>query len=148
VTGPDLDLVAKKLARIETCVVELRTFGQTDRIRSDLREERFFEHTLQIAIQSILDIASHIVSEERLGEPRSNHDLVDLLARRARIDADLAVALHRMIGFRNILVHGYENVDLSILEDIARYRLNDLLEFASAIRTWIGRQDEPPAGES
>lgn len=139
-TGPDLDLIAKKLARIETSVAELRTLGHPDRIRSDLREQRFFEHTLQIAIQSILDVASHIVSEERLGEPGSNHQLVDLLARDAWVAPDLAAALHRMIGFRNIVVHGYETVDLSILEDIARHRLDDLLAFTSAIRTRLTRQ--------
>jgi len=134
VTGTDRDLVVKKLARIETCVQELRTLGDPARIRSDLREERFFEHTLQIAIQSVLDVASHIVSEERLGEPRSNHELIDLVARHGWIPTGLELPLHRMIGFRNVLVHGYESVDLAVVEDIARNRLDDLLAFASAVR--------------
>jgi uncharacterized protein YutE (UPF0331/DUF86 family) len=138
VTGADHELVAKKLARIETCVKELRTLGDPGRIRSDLREERFFEHTLQIAIQSVLDVASHIVSEERLGEPRSNHELIDLVVRHGWIPAGLESPLHRMIGFRNVLVHGYESVDLAIVEDIARNRLDDLLAFASAVRERIG----------
>jgi uncharacterized protein YutE (UPF0331/DUF86 family) len=138
VTGTDRELVAKKLARIETCVQELRTMGDPGRIRSDLREERFFEHTLQIAIQSVLDVASHIVSEERLGEPRSNHELIDLVVRHGWIPAGLEAPLHRMIGFRNILVHGYESVDLGIVEDIARHRLDDLLAFASAVSERIG----------
>jgi uncharacterized protein YutE (UPF0331/DUF86 family) len=138
VTGTDRELVAKKLARIETCVKELRTLGDPARIRSDLREERFFEHTLQVAIQSVLDVASHIVSEERLGEPRSNHELIDLVARNGWIPPGLEVTLHRMIGFRNILVHGYESVDLAVVEDIARNRLDDLLAFASAVRERIG----------
>lgn len=133
-TGTDRDLVVKKLARIETCVQELRTLGDPARIRSDLREERFFEHTLQIAIQSVLDVASHIVSEERLGEPRSNHELIDLVARHGWIPTGLELPLHRMIGFRNVLVHGYESVDLAVVEDIARNRLDDLLAFASAVR--------------
>jgi len=138
VTGADRELVAKKLARIETCVKELRTMGDPDRIHSDLREERFFEHTLQIAIQSVLDVASHIVSEERLGEPRSNHELIDLVVRHDWIPAGLESPLHRMIGFRNVLVHGYESVDLAVVEDIARNRLDDLLAFASAVRERIG----------
>lgn len=137
-TGPDRELVAKKLARIETCVKELRTLGDPARIRSDLREERFFEHTLQIAIQSVLDVASHIVSEERLGEPRSNHELIDLVVRHGWIPAGLESPLHRMIGFRNVLVHGYESVDLAVVEDIARSRLDDLLAFASVVRERIG----------
>ncbi len=138
-TGTDRELVLKKLARIEECVQELRTLGDPSLIRSDRREERFVEHTLQIAIQSILDVASQVVSEERLGEPRTNQELIDLLARHGWIPASLELPLHRMIGFRNVLVHGYDEVDLSVVEDIARHRLDDLLAFAGVVRERITR---------
>ena len=55
----DADLLEKKLAFIETCVRELRQLSQPERIAHDIREERFVAHTLQIAIQAALDIASH-----------------------------------------------------------------------------------------
>jgi len=67
----DPELVAKKLAFIETCVRDLRTLARPERIADDLREERFVEHTLQLAIQAALDAGSHIVSDERLGEPET-----------------------------------------------------------------------------
>lgn len=136
-TGTDRELVLKKLARIEACVRELRTLGDPALIRSDLRQERFVEHTLQIAIQSVLDVASHIVSEERLGEPRTNQELIDLLARQGWIPARIEAPLHQMIGFRNVLVHGYDEVDLAVVEDVARHRLDDLLAFAGAVRERI-----------
>ena len=44
----DPDLLAKKLAFIETCVSEIRRLSTLDRIGTDLREERFVVHTLQI----------------------------------------------------------------------------------------------------
>ena len=75
----DVELLEKKLAFIETCVRELRQLSQPERIEHDIREERFVAHTLQIAIQAALDIASHIVSERRLGEPRTNRELFALL---------------------------------------------------------------------
>ena len=68
----DPELVAKKLSRLETYLVELRRLGRPDRIRDDIRERRFIEHTLQQAIQTAIDVASHIVSDERLGEPEAN----------------------------------------------------------------------------
>jgi len=46
----DPDLVAKKLALIETCVRQLRTMVPLEAIRQDVLEQRFVEHTLQIAI--------------------------------------------------------------------------------------------------
>jgi len=48
-------LVAKKLAFIESCLRELRSESHPERIAHDVRELRFVEHTLQIAIQAALD---------------------------------------------------------------------------------------------
>ena len=76
-----IDLLAKKLAFIATCVRELRQLSRPEHIADDIREERFVAHTLQVAIQAALDIASHIVSDQRLGEPRTNRELFDLLQR-------------------------------------------------------------------
>lgn len=130
----DPELIAKKLGEIETCVRELRTLAQPDRIRQDIRERRFVEHTLQLAIQAALDVASHIVSDERLGEPRTNRELFDLLERHGWVAPDLAKTLRNMVGFRNVLVHGYDTVDLAVVEDVLRSHLDDLLDFVSVIR--------------
>ncbi len=42
--------------------------------------------------------------------------------------------MRRAIGFRNVLVHGYDAVDLDVVEDIIRSRLGDLRTFAAVIR--------------
>jgi uncharacterized protein YutE (UPF0331/DUF86 family) len=79
-------------------------------------------------------VASHIVSDESLGEPEANRELFDLLARGGWLDADLARRLSRMAGFRNVLVHGYSDVDLAVVEDVVRNRLEDLLDFVQAVQ--------------
>ena len=76
----DPELVAKRLALVETCVRELRELARPAAIHADVREARFVEHTLQIAIQAVLDTASHIVSDERLGEPRTNREALVVLS--------------------------------------------------------------------
>lgn len=129
----DPALVEKKLATIVSAVSDLRRLARLDRLRHDIREQRFIEHTLQVAIQAALDVASHIVSDEALGEPVTNRQLFDLLARAGSLDAALAARLSRMAGFRNVLVHGYDDVDLAVVEDIVRHRLDDLLEFIAAV---------------
>ena len=130
----DAELVAKKLAEIETYVHELRTLGRAKDIGRDVREERFVAHTLQLAIQAVLDVASHIVSDERLGEPQQNRDLVGLLGRHGWITPEQAKALAPMVGFRNILVHEYTKIDLAVVRDVVEHRLDDLLAFVTAIR--------------
>jgi uncharacterized protein YutE (UPF0331/DUF86 family) len=130
----DPELIAKKLAVIETAVQQLRSLARPEHLADDIREQRFVEHTLQIAIQAALDAASHIVSDRRLGEPASNRALFDLLARDGWIGDDLRRELSAMAGFRNILVHGYTEVDVAIVRDVLEHRLDDLLRYAASIR--------------
>ena len=130
----DPDLIAKKLAAIETYLHELRTLARVEALRSDVREERFVEHTLQIAIQAALDVASHIVSDERLGEPRTSREMFVLLERAGWIGSELSKALQNMAGFRNVLVHGYHDVDLAIVLDIVENHLVDLEAFLHLVR--------------
>ena len=130
----DRDLVLKKLAQIETYVAELRRLANPAALDHDVREQRFVEHTLQLAIQAALDVASHVVSDERLGEPATNRELFDLLARAGHLSPILADTLRRMVGFRNVLVHGYDTVDLAIVRDVLEHRLDDLLAFVTALR--------------
>ncbi len=115
----DAELIAKKLAFIETCVRELRELTHPELIGSDLREERFVAHTLQLAIQAALDVASHIVSDGRRGEPASNRQLFELLVANRWVPTALARPLADMVGFRNVLVDGYQDLD----NDAVRARL-------------------------
>ena len=135
----DPELVAKKLAFIETCVRELRDLAQPENIDHDVRERRFVEHTLQLAIQAALDVASHIVSDDRLGEPQTNHELFRLLANAGWLSAELERTLRAAVGLRNVLVHGYTAVDVGIVRDVLEHRLDDLLSFVAAIRQGLPR---------
>jgi uncharacterized protein YutE (UPF0331/DUF86 family) len=135
----DQDLVLKKLAYIETCVQQLRSLARLDDIETDVREERFVVHTLQLAAQAALDVASHIVSDHKLGEPATNRELFDLLHAAGWITSDCAQVMGRLAGFRNLVVHGYERVNLGIVKDVVRHRLTDLLAYCAAIRAASGR---------
>jgi uncharacterized protein YutE (UPF0331/DUF86 family) len=92
-------------------------------------------HPLQISIQAALDIASHIVSDERLGEPRTNRELFDLLQRHQWLSPSLSDTMGKMAGFRKIVVHGYQSVDPTIMRDIVENRLDELIDFTTAIKT-------------
>lgn len=137
----DADLVRKKLAFIETCLGDLCRLAHPAAITLDLREERFAAYTLQIAIQAALDVASHIVSDDRLGEPSSNRALFEMLVKGGWLPRDLAAPLSDMVGFRNILVHGYQAVDPRIVRDVVEHRVDDLEGFVSAIRRRLPQDD-------
>lgn len=133
----DEELVAKKLAFIETCLRELRELGRPDRIALDLKERRFVEHTLQICIQAAFDVASHIASDERLGEPEANVGLFDLLVPAGWLSRETAGFLRLAVGFRNVLVHGYTAVDLHVVRAVLEQRLGDIEQFVSEVRAQL-----------
>jgi uncharacterized protein YutE (UPF0331/DUF86 family) len=130
----DAELVAKKLAEVETYVRELRELAEPAALEREIKEQRFVLHTLQLAIQAALDAASHVVSDERLGEPERNRDLFTLLAGAGWIPRALGARLEQMAGFRNLVVHEYAIVDLAIVRDVVENRLEDLLELCRAVR--------------
>jgi uncharacterized protein YutE (UPF0331/DUF86 family) len=134
----DKILVAKRLAFIETCLRELRQLARPGALATDIREQRFVEHTLQLGIQAALDIASHIVAEERLSEPGTNRELFDRLANAGWIPRELADRVSNMAGFRNILVHGYTDIDLQIVADVVTNHLGDLDQYVASIRARVG----------
>ena len=133
----DADLVLKKLAFIETCLSELRTLARAERIAVDVKERRFVEQTLQICLQAALDVASHIVSDQRLGEPSENIVLFSLLFEAGWITEATARFLRAATGFRNVLVHGYTAVDPAIVCDFLEKRLGHLETFVAEINACL-----------
>jgi uncharacterized protein YutE (UPF0331/DUF86 family) len=55
--------------------------------------------------------------------------------------AQLADRLKKMVGFRNLAVHQYRDLDIAIVEAVIAKNLDDLLEFAQLIRAQL--DDKP-----
>jgi uncharacterized protein YutE (UPF0331/DUF86 family) len=140
----DLPLIEKRLAIIDTCVSDIRRLARVDHLDTDILQRRFVERTLQVAIQAALDVGSHIVSERRLGEPATNRDLFLLLERDGWITADLRGRLAAMAGFRNVIVYGYDDIDLGIVRDVVVNHLDELCTFADCIRRTLRQEEATP----
>lgn len=90
-------------------------------------------HNLQLAIQGTVDIASHIVSDEGWGVPNTLAGLYDILLEHKVIDEKLADTMRKMAGFRNIIIHEYDVIDLDKVHQILTSRLNDFNEFLKQV---------------
>ena len=58
-----------RLAFVRECVADLQRLAKLDDLDRDTVQRRFVEHTLQIAIQAMLDAAFAIAADLILGEP-------------------------------------------------------------------------------
>ena len=88
------------------------------------------------AIEGCIDVAQHIVSSERLGAPDTNADALRRLGEHRVIDTDLADSLARAVGFRNVLVHGYVDVD----DDVVHASFADVIQlhrFVHDVSAWL-----------
>ena len=72
----------------------------------------------------------YIVSNNRLGLPHANKDAFELLYKNSYIDEETLKNMKGMIGFRNIAVQNYQEIDDDILQDVIENHLNDLTDFA------------------
>ncbi|MBS3933964.1 MAG: DUF86 domain-containing protein [Truepera sp.] len=69
------------------------------------------ERFLQLAIEAVNDMAAHLAADEDWGSFERTRDLVEIFYRRGLVDQELAERWRRMIGFRNLLVHEYLELD-------------------------------------
>jgi uncharacterized protein YutE (UPF0331/DUF86 family) len=103
-------------------------------------QRAFAERLLQTAIQAVLDVASAIVTEERLPEPVRNTQLFERMRDAGWLTAEQAETCRKMAGFRNVVVHAHLDVDPEIVRDVLEHRLDDLLDFVRAVRDRLGRR--------
>jgi len=88
---------------------------------------------LQRACEASIDLAMHVVAEKNLGLPQTSRDAFLLLETEGIIPVSLSKRMQRMVGFRNIAVHDYQEINLTILQKIIENHLDDFLQFSKAI---------------
>jgi len=129
------DVLINKAATIERCVARARQEYDKNpaTFHSDLTRQDAAILNIQRACEASLDMAQHLVRRERLGVPQSARDSFTLLATAGWIDAPLADAMRRMVGFRNIAVHDYQNLQLPITVSVIEKHLDEFLRFSKAV---------------
>ena len=85
------------------------------------------------AVQVSVDIATHILSTTNQPVPSTMAEAFISLERINIISAEIADKMKRSVGYRNVAVHNYDDIDLSITYDIANNHLGDFKEFIKQI---------------
>lgn len=129
------DVLINKTATIERCVARAREeyAKDPDSFATDFTRQDAAILNIQRACEAALDMGQHLIRRERLGVPQSARDVFALLAQGGWIEAALADALKRMVGFRNIAVHDYQVLQLPITVSIIQKHLDKFLQYSQAL---------------
>ena len=138
---PDEAVIRRHLVALDEALQTLRKHqGRAAGILKTDREEFWVvQHGLQLCAQNVLDIATHIVAV-------SGYDVadygaaIDRLADLGILPREFAERFRGVAGFRNVIVHGYLGVDVSIVHRILNAGLDEFVEFAKHINAYVALQ--------
>ncbi|MEO0115377.1 MAG: DUF86 domain-containing protein [candidate division WOR-3 bacterium] len=112
---------------------ELKGEGK-ERFLNDWKLQDSALREFQVAIESLADIANHIIAQKDWRRPTSYKEIITVLAENKVIPEDFVKTGEKIMGFRNIIVHEYLYLDLEKvflnlmkLEDLEKF-LKHLIE--------------------
>lgn len=138
----DTGTVRRHLLALDEVLTQLtrHTGRDLDILRHDLTERWAVERGLQLCVQSVLDIATHLAASAGRDAP-DYATAIDELGRLGIVPAALANKLRPLAGFRNVLVHGYINLDLVRVHDVLNRHLDEVREFAREVNAYVTRSE-------
>jgi uncharacterized protein YutE (UPF0331/DUF86 family) len=130
------DIVLNKKESIERCISQIRTYyalPSAVEFEKDYMKQDAISINLQRACEQCIDLANHTIKTFKLGLPKESRESFNLLAMGKVIPLELAHRLEGMVGFRNVLVHEYQRMDIGLMIRVIEHHLDDLVEFTNYI---------------
>ena len=130
----DRDVVFSKTGKIKRSLYKIKsTTGLNPDTLGDEYTIDIFLLNAQRAIQASAGLASHIIACEGMGVPQSLKHIFSFLEEALIIDAELSKEMQALIGFRNVILYGYTDVDTEICKEMLTKRLQALEDFYTAV---------------
>jgi uncharacterized protein YutE (UPF0331/DUF86 family) len=135
----DRALVLRKLSELDQYSQQLSEIAEKAiaLYANDWKTQRIVDRTLQLMIETCLDIGSHIISDEGYRVPESYSDVFNILHENGIVPEDLIESLRHMAKFRNILVHHYSRIDASLIVQILGDHLDDFNRYKKSIIQYL-----------
>jgi uncharacterized protein YutE (UPF0331/DUF86 family) len=105
-----------------------------EELHTDRDKRNMILHAMLISIQSVIDIANHIIADEGFRKPSTYRESFEILYEEGLIPKNLSDKLSDLAGFRNILVHIYLRLDIDAIYEVLQQDLVVLKEFERAVK--------------
>lgn len=128
------DVILNKVSIIERCIKRIHEeYDQNPKNLENYTKQDSIVLNLQRACEASIDLAMHIVADKKLGLPQNSRDAFSLLEAEEILSPILSNKMKSMVGFRNIAVHDYQEINLVILQKILDNHLVDFFEYTKTI---------------
>ncbi len=123
------------LERLREEVADLRRLAgyDADTLLADRDKLKSVKYGFVVALETCIDAGQHIIASEGYRAPASYGEVFSVLSEHGHLPADDVPTLIAMAGFRNLLVHGYADVDDRRVIDTLHHHLDDFDRFRSAL---------------
>ncbi len=139
----DPDKLAKRVSSLRASLSRLKALSKLDKrdFLSDPDKPASAKYHFIVAIESCIDISSHLISRNGLRAPEDYADTFRVLAESGVIEDGFAARLVNMAKFRNRLVHIYWEVGDDQLWQILTTRLGDFKKLLVALSAYLELDD-------
>lgn len=134
-------LIGRKITQLDTYLNQIKEFSQISvaAYKNNWKTQRIVERTMQMLIETCIDIANHIISDEGMRAPTGYSDTFAVLMENRVIGRGLFKIMEKMTKFRNVIVHQYEKIDHAIVVSILHKNLNDFERYKRAIIKYLSQ---------
>ncbi len=131
----DREVIEQKLESLRRCLQRIADKCPPDpeTLGRDADLQDIITLNLTRSVQLCVDIGAHLIAGMEVSPPNTMGETFDVLSRSGVICDDLALQLKKAVGFRNIAVHNYEDIDWTIVHAIAQNHRDNFTEFARII---------------
>jgi uncharacterized protein YutE (UPF0331/DUF86 family) len=128
------DIIINKSETIKRCFDRINEEYASDPLNlTNFTKQDSIILNIQRMCESCLDIAMHIIRVKQLEIPQISKEGFQILEKNKIIDEKLSLSLQRMVGFRNIAVHNYQNLNLDIVQAVIENHIQDPMRFIHVI---------------
>lgn len=130
---PD-DVQLNKAAIIRRCLQRVREeyAGQPERLQDGTHQDALVLNLLR-ACEAAIDLAMHEVAQRGLGLPQTSREAFGLLEQAGVVTPALGRRLQQMVSFRNLALHSYREIEMSILRRVLDDHLGDFEDLLAAV---------------
>ena len=105
-----------------------------DKYTISWRDKDSVERNLHKIIEGVIDIGKMLIAEKKFREPASNREVFQILEENGIFPPEFIPLLDKMIGMRNIIVHGYNRIDDSIVFGVLKKNLADIKKLSGILK--------------